>query len=54
MNYVSKRLDFPDHYGQNFNASWNCLLDMDSNSEIKVDGLSDLKVNLSDAYDKRV
>lgn len=46
LEYVSKRLDFPAYYGQNFDAFWDCLLDMDSNSEIKIEGLSDLKVNL--------
>src|SRR5690606_27576092 len=50
--YVSKQLDFPAYYGQNFDAFWDCLLDMDSNSKIIVEGLSDLRKNLPDAYDK--
>jgi RNAse (barnase) inhibitor barstar len=50
--YVSKKLDFPAYYGQNFDAFWDCLTDMDSKSKIRVEGLSDFKKNLPDAYDK--
>tara|TARA_B100000965_G_C19367056_1_gene658572 strand:+ start:147 stop:449 length:303 start_codon:yes stop_codon:yes gene_type:complete len=50
--YVSKKLDFPAYYGQNFDAFGDCLLDMDSNSKIRIEGLADLRENLPDAYDK--
>jgi len=44
--YLSKKLDFPAYYGQNFDAFWDCLLDMDSTSKIRVEGLSDFRKNL--------
>ncbi|MBL4710067.1 MAG: barstar family protein [Flavobacteriales bacterium] len=50
--YVSKKLDFPAYYGQNFDAFWDCLTDMESNSIIRIEGLTDLRKSLPDAYKK--
>lgn len=50
--YISKKLDFPAYYGQNFDAFWDCLLDMDSKSTIRVEGLADLRKNLPDTFEK--
>lgn len=50
--YISKKIDFPAYYGQNFDAFWDCLLDMDSNSTIRVEGLADLRKNLPDTFEK--
>lgn len=50
--YVSKKLDFPAYYGQNFDAFWDCLLDMDDKSYIRVEGLEELRKNLPDGYEK--
>lgn len=51
-DYVSKKLDFPAYYGQNFDAFWDCLLDMDYNSIIRIEGLAGLRKDLPYAYNK--
>ncbi|XOV68278.1 MAG: barstar family protein [Fluviicola sp.] len=50
--YISKKLDFPACYCHNFDAFWDCLLVMDSNSTIRVEGLADLRKNLPDTFEK--
>jgi len=50
--YVSKKLDFPGYYGQNFDAFWDCLLDLNKDSHIRVEGLAELKNNLPETYEK--
>ncbi|TKG95214.1 hypothetical protein EYV94_10915 [Puteibacter caeruleilacunae] len=50
--YVSKRLNFLGHYGGNFDAFWDCFLDLDEDSYIRVEGLAELKKNLPDTYAK--
>lgn len=50
--YVSKKLNFPGYYGQNFDAFWDCLLYMDSDSHIRVEGLAELRKNLPNVYEK--
>ena len=51
-DYVSKKLDFPSHYGQNMDAFWDCLLDMKSDSQIRIDGMAELRKNLPDFYQR--
>ncbi|EHK9181902.1 TPA: barstar family protein [Vibrio parahaemolyticus] len=55
--YVSKKLNFPAHYGYNLDAFWDCVMD-DSQSTIPeilvVEGLASLKKFLPDLHDKFV
>lgn len=50
--YISKKMDFPGYYGQNFDAFWDCFLDLDEDSHIRVEGLIELKKNLPQTYEK--
>ena len=53
--YVSKKLNFPAHYGYNFDAFWDCISDsdyLDSKTELRVEGLSEFRKNLPNAYPK--
>lgn len=50
--YISKKLNFPTYYGQNFDAFWDCLTNMEENSIIRVEGIADFRKNLPRAYDK--
>ena len=50
--YVSKKLDFPGYYGQNFDAFWDCFLDLNEELQIRVEGLTELKKNLPQTHDK--
>lgn len=43
---VSKRLDFPGHYGVNLDALWDCLRDLAMNNpgiQIRLEGLADFR-----------
>ena len=50
--YVSKKLDFPGYYGQTFDAFWDCLLNMNPDSHIRLEGLAELRKNLPEGYEK--
>lgn len=52
--YVSKKLNFPAYYGQNFDALRDCLSDINSKTIIKIEGLAEFKKNLPDAYNKLI
>ena len=45
---IKKELDFPDYYGENLDALWDCLTDMvdDDKIHIEIIGLDALRKNL--------
>ena len=55
--YVSKKLNFPAHYGHNLDAFWDCIMD-ESQSTIPetlvVEGLASLKMFLPDLHGKLI
>jgi ribonuclease inhibitor len=47
--YLSKMLSFPEYYGRNFDACWDCIRDEEQSimpKALKVIGLSDLASHL--------
>ena len=55
--YVSKKLNFPSHYGYNLDAFWDCITDDDQSSMpkvLKVENLTALKGFLPELHDSFV
>ncbi len=53
--YVSKKLNFPAHYGYNFDAFWDCLTDsdfVDPKTKLRIEGISEFRKNMPIAYPK--
>ncbi len=50
---IKKELDFPDYYGCNFSALWDCLTDMLGEPiNIEIIGLDNIRNRFDDAADK--
>ena len=51
---IKKELDFPDYYGANMDAFWDCLTDMVGSDElhIQVLGFDKLKKRMPDTANK--
>ncbi len=50
-----KELDFPDHYGCNFDALWDCLTDMVGDTlNIEIIGLENIERRFGDAAEKLI
>lgn len=56
MHYVIKEaLDFPDYYGCNWSAFWDCLTDMYGDIiNIKIIGIDVIKNKFDDAAEKMI
>ncbi len=51
---LKEQFDFPDYYGENLSALWDCMSDYcDENTHIYIKGLSDLP-NEFDEYMKKI
>jgi RNAse (barnase) inhibitor barstar len=54
-NVIKKELDFPDYYGCNWDAFWDCLTDMLGRPiHIEILGLEVIEQKFGDAADKLV
>ena len=52
---IKKSLDFPDYYGRNWSAFWDCLNDMYGDPKhIEIIGLDVIKRNFDDSADKMI
>ena len=50
---IKKELDFPDYYGCNFSALWDCLTDMLGDPiNIEILGLDNIRNRFDDTADK--
>ena len=48
---IRKGLDFPDYYGKNWSALWDCLTDMSGDINIEIRGFDVIKEKFPEAAD---
>lgn len=46
---IQKGLDFPDYYGKNWSALWDCLTDMSGEISIEIHGFDTVKGKFPEA-----
>jgi len=46
---IQKSLEFPDYYGMNYDALWDCLTDICYETHVAVKGVHTLSKDLSEA-----
>ena len=52
---MKEAFDFPDHYGENLDALWNCLIDrVGRQNNVEIYGLSVLREKFDDTADKLI
>ncbi len=49
--YLKERLHFPDYYGKNLDALFDCLTEVEETVEIRVEHPDDMRRNLSEYAD---
>lgn len=49
--YLKERLALPEYYGANLDALWDCLMEIDSPTLVRISGLSELGENMGFADD---
>ena len=51
---LKESLDFPDYYGCNWDAFWDCLMDMYYPIHIEIIGLENIRKRFDDSADKMI